>query len=475
MFGIALPWRSDGVRHVCMSPDIGKEGNDMGKEEGRLTRRSFIKGTGAAAFIAAGSALVGCSSGTGPSDSSASASQSVESGSSITWAKEADVVVCGYGAAGAACAIEAAANGASVLIVEKAALPGGSMARCGGAIMGAPTKIQQALGIDDSADALFDWIMTCTDGTCNEEIARAYADVAGPNVDWLDALAEEYLGYPCFEVAMAEANSGTEDGGHNGAVGGCLDATGCEYEKFGVSLDEAVPRTHWASAMPDNTANSGPELFDPLLACIEAQDAIEAVFETALAKLVVNGEGAVIGIEAEGKDGTVFYKANKGVMLATGGFPAGLDMQERFCQEALGYSTYMCKDCTGDGIRAAMAVGADLYNMCNYYPIEVAQQYHYNVQYNDVYNSWDMDGEGYMEVPAMNMAETHGGLVINAEAQVLDVWGNPIPHLYCSGCDTGSNIFGVPGNYPGCGCYVSFSFAFGRIAGKRMAEKETVV
>ena len=77
-------------------------------------------------------------------------------------------------------------------------------------------------------------------------------------------------------------------------------------------------------------------------------------------------------------------------------------------------------------MKAAMAVGADLYNMCNYYPIEVAQQYHYNVQYNDVYNSWDMDSDGYMEVPAMNMAETHGGLVINTDAQVLDVWGEPI-------------------------------------------------
>lgn len=72
----------------------------------------------------------------------------------------------------------------------------------------------------------------------------------------------------------------------------------------------------------------------------------------------------------------------------------------------------------------------------------------------------------------MNMAETHGGLVINTDAQVLDVWGEPIPHLYCSGCDTGSNIFGIPGNYPGCGCYVSFSFAFGRIAGKHMADSK---
>ena len=446
----------------------------MGNENERFSRRNFLKGTGVAALAMAGGALVGCSSGNDASASGVSSESTAVDGSSIAWTKEADVVVCGYGAAGASCAIEAAANGASVIILEKAALPGGSMARCGGAIMGAPTKIQKALGIEDSADALFDWIMTCTDGTCSKDIARAYADVAGPNVDWLDALAEEYLGQPCFEVAMAEANVGTADGGHNGAVGGCLDATGCEYEKFGVKLEEAVPRTHWAKAAPDNTANSGPELFDPLLACIEKQSNIEAVFNTALVKLVTNAEGVVIGVEAEGAGGREFYKASKGVMLATGGFPAGLEMQERFCQDALDYSTYMCKDCTGDGVKAAMAVGADLYNMCNYYPIEVAQQYHYNVQYNDVYNSWDMDSDGYMEVPAMNMAETHGGLVINTDAQVLDVWGEPIPHLYCSGCDTGSNIFGIPGNYPGCGCYVSFSFAFGRIAGKHMADSEAV-
>ena len=279
----------------------GRERYDHGNDT-RYPQELF-EGTGVAAIAMAGGALAGCSTG---GSSATAATEPASGGASVAWTKEADVVVCGYGAAGASCAIEAAANGASVIILEKAALPGGSMARCGGAIMGAPTKIQQALGIDDSADALYDWVMTCTDGTCSKEIARAYADVAGPNVDWLDALAEEYLGQPCFEVAMAEANSAVDEGRHNGAVGGCLDATGCEYEKFGVKQEEAVPRTHWATASPDNTANSGPELFDPLLACIEKQDNIEAVFNTALVKLMTNADGAVVGVEASGPDGTVF-------------------------------------------------------------------------------------------------------------------------------------------------------------------------
>ena len=74
----------------------------------------------------------------------------------------------------------------------------------------------------------------------------------------------------------------------------------------------------------------------------------------------------------------------------------------------------------------------------------------------------------------MNMAECHGGVKINTDAQVLDLDGNPIAHLYASGNDVGTNIFGVPGNYPGCGCYVSFAFAFGRIAGQKLAAETAI-
>jgi hypothetical protein len=70
------------------------------------------------------------------------------------------------------------------------------------------------------------------------------------------------------------------------------------------------------------------------------------------------------------------------------------------------------------------------------------------------------------------MAETHGGVVINPEAKVMNVFGEVIPRLYASGCAVGSNVFGKPGNYPGCGCYVSFGIAFGRIGGKNAAAEQ---
>ena len=84
-----------------------------------------------------------------------------------------------------------------------------------------------------------------------------------------------------------------------------------------------------------------------------------------------------------------------------------------------------------------------------------------------------MDSDGYMEVPAMNMAETHGGLVINTDARFSTYGASPF-RICTAPVAIRSNIFGIPGNYPGCGCYVSFSFAFGRIAGKHMADSEAV-
>lgn len=433
----------------------------------QLSRRGFVAGAGAA-IAAAGLA------GTALAD---------EAAPQIAWDQECEVLVCGYGASGAACAIEAADNGAQVLIIEKAALPGGSMARCGGAIMGAGTRVQQALGVEDSADALFNWVNTCVNqnyNLCPEDVIRAYAEMSGEDVDWLMDMCTEYCGRDLFEVAWAtenenaQGNEATGDSG-NGVTAGCLNAVGCEYDKFGISREEAVPRSHWAHS-EDGAPNSGPELFEPLYECINAKIAegtVTAQFNTALKSFILGADGAVIGVVASTPDGDVNIKASKGVMMATGGYCAGDDMKMRFCQDSLGYTTYMCHDCTGDGIKAAMKIGADLYNMCNFYPIEVAQVYQFATRYNDVFNSWlDMDETGTMNVPAHNMAECHGGVRINADAQVLDIDGNVIPHLYASGNDTGTNIFGIPGNYPGCGCYVSFALAFGRIAGRKLAAEQ---
>ncbi|HME78067.1 MAG TPA: FAD-dependent oxidoreductase, partial [Mycobacterium sp.] len=70
-----------------------------------------------------------------------------------SWDDEADVVIAGYGIAGAAAAVEAARAGADVLVAERTGSWGGAAAMAGGFIyLGGGTPLQKACGFDDSVD-----------------------------------------------------------------------------------------------------------------------------------------------------------------------------------------------------------------------------------------------------------------------------------------------------------------------------------
>src|SRR4051812_49895334 len=66
-----------------------------------------------------------------------------------------DVVVVGFGIAGGCAALEAARAGARVLLLERAAVHGGTSAMSGGHFyLGAGTAVQVATGHEDSAEEM---------------------------------------------------------------------------------------------------------------------------------------------------------------------------------------------------------------------------------------------------------------------------------------------------------------------------------
>src|ERR687889_2684594 len=70
-----------------------------------------------------------------------------------------DVVVAGFGIAGGCAALEAARAGARVLLLERAAVHGGTSSMSGGHFyLGGGTAVQLATGHDDSADAMYDYL-----------------------------------------------------------------------------------------------------------------------------------------------------------------------------------------------------------------------------------------------------------------------------------------------------------------------------
>lgn len=107
--------------------------------------------------------------------------------------RDVDVLIVGSGAAGLAAALSARRSGASsVLIAESQGVVGGSSRLSGGLMMGAGTRYQRALGIEDDADTLFHDYMQLNQWVVESAVVRRLAELAGPTVEWLGDLGVEY-------------------------------------------------------------------------------------------------------------------------------------------------------------------------------------------------------------------------------------------------------------------------------------------
>jgi 3-oxo-5alpha-steroid 4-dehydrogenase len=78
----------------------------------------------------------------------------------VSWTDTRDVLIVGFGGAGACAAIEAADHGASVTIFEAASESGGSTKLSSAELyLGGGTSVQKAVGYDDSVEAVYGYLM----------------------------------------------------------------------------------------------------------------------------------------------------------------------------------------------------------------------------------------------------------------------------------------------------------------------------
>lgn len=110
----------------------------------------------------------------------------VAPGAAPAWAAEADVVVVGWGAAGACAAIEARAADACVLVIDRFA-GGGASALSGGVVYaGGGTRYQTEAGYADSPEAMFDYLRREVNGVVSDATLRRFCEESVANLDWLE-------------------------------------------------------------------------------------------------------------------------------------------------------------------------------------------------------------------------------------------------------------------------------------------------
>jgi succinate dehydrogenase/fumarate reductase flavoprotein subunit len=259
-----------------------------------------------------------------------------------------DVVVVGFGISGGCAALEAARAGATVLLLERAAVHGGTSSMSGGHFyLGGGTPVQRATGHQDSAEDMAAYLIA-TAKEPDEEKIRAYARGAVEHFGWLESLGFSFE--RSYFPGKAVIQPGTEG----------LMYTG--NEKVWPFRDQArpAPRGHKVP-VPGDTG--GTRIIMDLLRDQVSKAGVEVRFETGATNLLAGESGAVSGVAWRSFESTGQIRAGA-VVLAAGGFVMNPDMVANYAP-ALGSkliplgSTYD----DGLGIRLAQSAGAALEHM----------------------------------------------------------------------------------------------------------------
>ncbi|MDL4815095.1 FAD-binding protein [Actinomadura opuntiae] len=263
-------------------------------------------------------------------------------------AERFDVVVVGFGIAGGCAALEAARSGARVLLLERAAVHGGTSSMSGGHFyLGGGTAVQKATGHDDTAEAMARYLMASTKDPDEEKI-RAYCEGSVEHFDWLEALgfAFERSYFP----GKAVIQPGTEG----------LMFTG--NEKVWPFRD-GIPPAPRGHKVPVPGDTEGTKIVMDLLRDRVEEAGVEVRYETGATNLVVGEDGAVAGVAWRNFDRTGVVAA-AGVVIAAGGFVMNADMVAAHTP-ALGEKLFTLGSTYDDGlgIRLGQSAGAALEHM----------------------------------------------------------------------------------------------------------------
>jgi len=265
---------------------------------------------------------------------------------------EVGVLVLGFGIAGGCAAVQAAQDGADVLVLERAAAAGGTTCMAGGHFyLGGGTPVQQATGHDDSPAEMAKYLTAVSRDPEPDKIT-AYCEDSVEHFGWLESLGFEFERSYYAEKAVIQP--GTEG----------LMYTG--NEKVWPYREQAVPAPR-GHKVPVPGDTEGAAMVIDLLVKRCADLGAEIRYETGAVALVVDdtpgGDGGVVGVQWKRFQETGFIRAGA-VVIAAGGFVMNTDMVAAYTPHlaekpfVLG-STYD----DGLGIRMGQSAGGALKHM----------------------------------------------------------------------------------------------------------------
>ncbi|MFA5121062.1 FAD-binding protein [Zavarzinia sp.] len=299
---------------------------------------------------------------------------------------ECDLLVIGYGAAGAAAALEAAERGLDVLLVDRFSGGGASLLSGGIVYAGGGTRQQIQAGRRDTPEAMARYLAREVGDAVSAETIRKYCDGSAAMLAWLEARGVQ------FDAAEAPHETSYPSRDHY------LYFSGNEMVPANRADIPPAPRGHRAKG----AWLSGRAMMEALMARVTATRGITIRTETAARRLIVDSMGGIVGAELmalppgsaaarrhrflhrwarvialqvsgisdllmrrmaaiEARHAAPLrVRARLGVVLAAGGFVKNRAMMERHAPEFLKGFPLGSSGCDGSGIRLGLSAGGRL-------------------------------------------------------------------------------------------------------------------
>ncbi|WP_374439312.1 FAD-binding protein [Pseudomonas panipatensis] len=301
----------------------------------------------------------------------------------LVWDVESDLIVVGFGGAGACAALEARERGLSVLALDRFA-GGGATARSGGVVYaGGGTPYQAQAGYDDTPEAMQRYLQQEVGDAVDEETLRDFCQRSAEHLAWLERQGAR------FEASVPPLKTSYPSDRFY------LYYSGNESVPSYARLAPPAPRGHRTKGR----GMSGVNLFSALRTSALAKG-VTLYSQCEVRRLILDAQGAVIGVEAwrlpPGAAATrrharlaklvtalhpylpalaerlsarlrgieaehaqrLLLRARRGVLLSAGGFIFNRELVRQHASRYLDGLPLGTPGCNGSGIRLGQGVGA---------------------------------------------------------------------------------------------------------------------
>ena len=321
----------------------------------RVSRRGFLRGAGATA----GGLAVGVPLRVGAQDAEQDTGGLVSTSLPASWDQEADVVVVGTGAAAFAAAVTARQAGAEVVILEKAANPGGTTLISGNAYWIPNNSQMREAGLEDPREDAIQYMARL-----------AYPQLYDPE--------SPTLGIPQLnhDLIAAFYDTGSVAVDAFQEWGALYSVHNTETPDYHADLPE--DKAPYGRGMrPDAEQGGGASTIPEQMQAWTDKQGVPLLTEHRVVGVFRNGEGQVVGVQVDNAGTELAVRARKAVVFGSGGFTQDPIKALNFLRGPI-FAGCGVGTNTGDFVDIGLALGARLGNMNQAWwlecPLELALQ-----------------------------------------------------------------------------------------------------